>query len=593
MARYRCTVCNWIYDEEKEGVPFADLPDSYTCPNCGAPKSAFIREGVGKEQDEKVLTTVADKIVEQMITLGIKVVSGIPGDSNLPLIDAIRRHKSIRFVLTRHEETAAFMASAHGKMTDHIGACISIAGPGATNLITGLMDASADRAPVLALAGQVAELYLGSEAFQEIDQLELFHPFTVYSETVARASQALKLVINAAKHAYGRPGVAVLSTPTDVLVERLAGKVHKPRKRVFTDRNPAGENKVLRAAGLIDNYRRVVIIAGWGARHAGDILLKLADKLSAPVATTSRAKGVIHETHPSSLGVLGSIGSKHAARMIQQAELILVVGTGFRHANLVPAGIKMVQVDRDPARIGRTFDIDVGLVGDAELVLGQLLDKTNPKERDEEFWGRIETLKARHRAELEADAKDMAMPISPGYAIQALKRHVAKDAVITVDVGDHTYWFFKKFQCEGQRVFLSANIASMGFALPAALSAKLDYPDRQVVCLTGDGGFGMLGADFTTAVREGLAVKVVVFNDGKLKNIKKEQARDGYPEYGVSFPNPNFAAFAESCGGEGYRVEDPHRLDGVLETAFGSDRPVLVEILVDPDKIAAATKSPD
>lgn len=592
MARYRCTVCNWIYDEDKEGVPFTDLPDSYTCPTCGAPKSAFVREGDSKEQDDKISTTVADKIVEQMVALGIKVVSGIPGDSNLPLIDAIRRHESIRFVLTRHEETAAFMASAHGKMTDHIGACISIAGPGTTNLITGLMDASADRAPVLALTGQVPELYLGSEAFQEIDQLELFHAFTVYSETVARANQALKLVINAARHAYAQPGVAVLSTPTDVLVERLAGKVHKPSKRVFTDRNPADENKILRAAGLIDNHRRVVIIAGWGVRHASENLLKLADKLSAPIATTSRAKGVIHETHPSSLGVLGSIGSKHAARMIQQAELILVVGTGFRHANLVPAGLKMIQVDRDPARIGRTFDVDAGLVGDAEIVLGQLLDKTSHKERDEEFWGQIENLKTEHHAELEADARDMAVPVSPGYAIQALKRHVANDAIINVDVGDHTYWFFKKFQCEGQRVFLSANIASMGFALPAALSAKLDYPDHQVICLTGDGGFGMLCADFTTAVRERLAIKVIVFNDGKLKNIKKEQARDGYPEYGVSFPNPNFAVFAESCGGEGYRVEDPHELDSVLETAFGSDYPAIVEILVDPDKMAAATKSP-
>ncbi len=185
------------------------------------------------------------------------------------------------------------------------------------------------------------------------------------------------------------------------------------------------------------------------------------------------------------------------------------------------------------------------------------------------------------------------MPISPGYIIQAIKRNVSDDAIICVDVGDHTYWFYKKFVCEGQKTFMSANIASMGFGLPASLSAKLDFPDTQVVCVTGDGGFAMLMADFTTAVREDLAIKVIVFNDGKLKNIKKEQARDNYPEYGVSFPNPNFAEFARSCGGEGYRVEDPTELDGILKSAFGSDKPCLVEVIVDPEKMAPGTKRVD
>ncbi len=194
MARYRCTVCNWVYDEASEGVPFADLPEDWSCPVCGAPKSAFVPEGPAK-QDESVETTVADAIVEQLVSLGVTVICGIPGDSNLPLVDAIRRDGRIRFVLTRHEETAAFMACAHGKMTDEMGVCMSIAGPGATNLVTGLMDASADRSPVLALVGQVPEVYLGSEAFQEIDQLELFHPFTAYAETIARADQAVATMI--------------------------------------------------------------------------------------------------------------------------------------------------------------------------------------------------------------------------------------------------------------------------------------------------------------------------------------------------------------------------------------------------------------
>jgi pyruvate oxidase len=182
------------------------------------------------------------------------------------------------------------------------------------------------------------------------------------------------------------------------------------------------------------------------------------------------------------------------------------------------------------------------------------------------------------------------VPISPGFIIQSLKRNVHNDAIICVDVGDHTYWFYKKFICDGQKTFMSANIASMGFGLPASLSAKLDYPDKQVICITGDGGFGMVMADFTTAVRENLAIKVIVFNDGKLKNIKKEQESEHFPEFGVNFPNPDFARFATSCGGEGYTVEDPHKLDEVLNKAFRSDKPSLIDIIVDPSKMAPSTK---
>jgi len=190
IMKYRCSVCNWLYDEEKEKKPFSSLPATYTCPVCGSPKSAFFPEGVVKS-DERITTTVAEKIIEQLEAYGVKHIYGIPGDSNLPLIDAMRKSKKIKFILTRHEETAAFMACAHGKITGQLGVCISIAGPGCTNLITGLMDAANDRSPVLALPGQIPEVYLGSEAFQEIDQIELFKPFTVFSETIARSNQAL------------------------------------------------------------------------------------------------------------------------------------------------------------------------------------------------------------------------------------------------------------------------------------------------------------------------------------------------------------------------------------------------------------------
>lgn len=592
MARYRCTVCNWVYDEEQEGVPFDSLPASYTCPNCGAPKSAFVPEGIIKDEGE-VTTTVADKIVEQLEAFGVRRICGIPGDSNLPIIDAIRRNAKIDFILTRHEETAAFMASAHGKITDELGVCISIAGPGSTNLITGLIDAATDRSPVLALVGQVPKVYLGSEAFQEIDQIDLFKTFSEYAQTVARPNQALKVVTMAVKYAYKSRGVSVLSTPTDVLAEKLADAAYVPQRRLFRAQPTAQEEEITAAASLINESRKVVLFAGWGARHCGETLLELARKLQAPVATTSRAKGVVHESDEHSIGVLGSLGSRHAARAVQTCDLILIAGSGFRQANLVPDGVKHIQIDSDPTRIGKTFDVDAGLVGDAASILEKLLPHIEEKARDAEFWSGIEGMRKEHLEELEADASDLSSPIHPGYAIQALKRNVHDDAVICIDVGDHTYWFFKKFACEGQRILMSANVASMGFAFPASLTAKLEYPDRQVVCLTGDGGFAMLMADFTTAVREGLAVKVIVFNDGKLKNIKKEQQRSGYPEFGVSFPNPDFSRFAVDCGGEGYRVEDPRDLDAALSSALESGKPAIIEVMVDPEKMALATKRVD
>ncbi|MHA2354606.1 MAG: thiamine pyrophosphate-dependent enzyme [Candidatus Thorarchaeota archaeon] len=592
MARFRCTVCNWVYDQKTEGMKFSSVPHSFTCPVCGAPKTAFVPEGIQKG-DAEIETTVAEKIVEQLEAFGVHVIYGIPGDSNLPIIEAVRARGKIRFVLVRHEETAAFMASAHGKMTDELGVCISIAGPGATNLITGLMDSATDRSPVLALVGQIPEVYLGSEAFQEIDQIELFRPFADFAETVARPNQALKIMMMAAKYALKRPGLAVLSTPTDVLADKLEDKIIKPEKRLFRSESTSPHKLIEEAVELIDSCSKPVVFGGWGSRHAGDLLLQLADKLKAPIATTSRAKGVVHESLPNALGVLGSIGNKHAARAIQDADLIIIVGSGFRQANLVPAGIKIVQIDNDSTRVGKTFDVDVGLVGDATEVLKELVDKIREKKENKEFLAAALKMKEEHFKELETEANDTAYPLSPGYVIQSLRRNVDKNAIITVDVGDHTYWFYKKFVAEGQRIYLCANMASMGFALPAALSAKIDFPDNQVICVASDGGFAMLMADFTTAVREGLAIKCLVFNDGKLKNIKKEQDRDGYPEFGVSFPNPNFAQFAESCGGYGIRVEKAEELDEAMKRAFESEKPAIIELIIDPEKMAASTKRVD
>jgi pyruvate oxidase len=437
--------------------------------------------------------------------------------------------------------------------------------------------------------GQVAQVFLGSEYLQEIDEIEIFSPFAVFAETLAKPAQAMNLVMTAAKKALLNSGASVLSLPTDVLGEPLKDEVWKPEEHLFRQRIAPTESEVEKAVELIDGSKRPIIFGGWGIRDCGEDVLRLAEKLNAPIATTTRAKGVVPETHELAVGVLGSVGNRFAARAIAKADLAIVLGTGFRQRNLMP-DIPIVQVDIDGTRLGRSFPVDVGIIGDAGEAVRMLFERVEPKEAYEEYLGEIKRLKEAYLKELEEDASDESVPINPGYVIQAIKRHASKNAIITVDSGDHTYWFYKKYVCDGERTLMSANMASMGFAFPASMAAQLAYPDKQVICVNGDGGFGQLMADFTTAVREELPVKVFVFNDGKIKNIAKEQALYGYPVFGISFPNPDFAAYARSCGGDGYRCETPKELDRAIAEGFASDKPCIFDVLVDPEKMAPLVK---
>lgn len=589
--KFRCTVCNYIYDEDKEGIKFSALHENWVCPVCGAPKSAF-EPLIGDVAGEKeVTTTVADKIVEQLEAVGVTYIFGIPGDSNLPLIESIRKSKKIDFILTRHEGVAAFMASAHAKITGNIGVCLSIAGPGATNLITGLVDATTDGAPVLALTGQVAQPYLGSEYLQEIDEIEIFAPFSVFNETIAAPSQAVRLISLAIKHAYAKRGAAHLSLPTDVLAQPLNDTIWQPEKHVFSPKTRPLEAELKMAVKLINESIRPIILAGWGVREEGSKVIALAEKIKAPILTTSRAKGEIPEDHPLSMGVLGSIGTPYAAQAAREADLFIVLGSGFRQRNLVP-DTPIIQVDINAARLGRSFPVDAGLVGDAITTVMELTGKVFEKQADPEYFAALKNIKFDFNEEILEESKDMSIPINPGFVIQSVKLHADPNAYFCNDVGDHTYWFYKKYLCTGEKTLMSSNMASMGFGFPAALAAQLEFPKRQIICITGDGGFAMVMADFTTAVRNDLPVKVVVFNDGKLKNIKKEQAMYDYPEYGTEFDNPDFAAFAQSCGGIGYRVEDPEQLDQALERAFKSKKPAIIDVHVDPERMSPIVMRP-
>ena len=458
---------------------------------------------------------------------------------------------------------------------------MSIAGPGATNLITGIVDAATDRAPVLALLGQVPEIFLGSESLQEIAEVDIFKTFCVYAEQISAAGQALSVVNLAIKKAYAAPGPSALSLPTDVLAEPLDQPIWPPESHLFKpDLHPG--KAVMEAGKLIAKSKRPFLFSGWGARHCGPELLDLAHHIGAPIATTSRAKGIVPESNELVLGVLGSIGNRFAPKIVAQSDLIVILGSGFRQRNLVP-NIDVIQVDIDPTRVGKTFPVKIGIVGDAHRVIEMLKEVTKPKKIDPEFLASIQSANKQYKDLLEKDSQNKKKPIYPGFVIQALKKNAAQNAIICSDVGDHTYWFYKRFVCEKHQTFLCANMAGMGFGVPAAIACQFAQPNRQVIAITGDGGFGMAGMEFMTAVYNQLPITVIVFNDGKLKNIKKEQEGYGYPEYRVSFTNPNMAEMASSSGGWGVRVSDPKELDSAINKAINSAKPAIVEVMVDPD----------
>ncbi len=585
MQKWKCSVCGYIYNESQEGNRFEDLDSSWTCPRCGAPKSAFSAIEAEATQT-RIETSVADKLVEQLVAYGVRHVFGIPGHSNLPLTESLRKNPDIDLVLTRHEQAAAYMASAYAKLTGRIGVCLSIAGPGATNLITGIVDAATDRAPVLALLGQVPEIFLGSESLQEIAEVDIFKSFCVYAEMISHPVHALKVLNLAVKKAYAASGPSALSLPTDVLSKPLEEDIWQPASHLFSSDLFPGSS-LNQAVSLIEKSKKPVLFAGWGARKSGMDLLDLSHHIGAPIATTSRAKGIVPESDEMALGVLGSIGNRFAPRLVQEADLIVILGSGFRQRNLVP-DIDVVQVDIDATRVGKTFPVKAGIVGDAHTVI-QMLRQTLPEKKlDPGFQTRIREAFTQYRALLEADRQNLLKPIQPGTVIQALKKYAPGNAIICSDVGDHTYWFYKRFICEGQTTLLCANMAGMGFGVPAGIACQLAEPERPVIVLTGDGGFGMAGMEFSTAVHNRLPITVIVFNDGKLKNIKKEQEQYGYQEYRVKFPNPDFAHMATSFGGLGIRVEEPEELDEAIRKAISSSLPSLVDVLIDPDKYIEA-----
>jgi pyruvate oxidase len=580
MVKYRCTVCNYVYDEAKEKVNFDDLPKEWVCPVCGAPKSAFVLLA-GKTEEKTRGTTVSDVLMEQIAEWGVQYVFGVPGTSTLGVVEAIRKNNKVQYIQVRHEQVAAFMASAYGKLTGNVAACLTVSGPGATNLATGLYDARLDHSPVLVLSGMVARQYIGPGSLQEIDQHSYFEPICVFNKTLMIPEQTTMLATLAVKHALLDRGVSNIGIPNDVQKMHYETRILPFEGRMpnmtFGQEGPLVE----KAAKIIDQAERPAIIAGFGAMGQGTKLLKLATKISSPIVTTFRAKGIIDEDNALYAGSHGGIGSTAAATLVRNADLLIVIGSSFSEFTQIPEK-KTVQIDINMKMIAKKYPVEVGLLGNSAVLIPKLTEKAKEKQNTK-YLNEITQLKQEWLKQLQREAVGSLKPIRPPYIMKVLNEKIADNAVISLDVGENCWWFGRNFQMKRtQKMVMSGYLATMGFGLPGAMAAAVAYPDRQIVCIAGDGGFSMVMADFLTVLKYQMPVKVFVLNNQSLGMIKQEQKVEGYHIWQTELYNPNFADFAEHSGGVGIKVTEPGELEAAVDKALSAKKPVIVDIDTDP-----------
>jgi pyruvate dehydrogenase (quinone) len=537
------------------------------------------------------MNTVADQFAEVLAAAGIKRIYGIVGDSLNGLTDAIRRQAKIEWVHVRHEEVAAFAAGAEAHLTGALAVCAGSCGPGNLHLINGLFDCHRSREPVLAIAAHIPSAEIGANYFQETHPEILFKECSHYCELVSGANQMPRALEIAIREAVGRCGVSVLVIPGDVALQRasdapppkLAGLL--PPQPVITPRAADLD----RLAALLNGDSRVTLLCGAGCAGAHVELLALGDRLKAPMVHAMRGKEHVEWDNPYDVGMTGLIGFSSGYYAMLDCDVLLMLGTDFPYRQFYPSGrrVRIAQVDIRPENIGRRTAVDLAVVGDVKTTLQALLPRLDQK-RDDTHLTQAQLHYSKARRELdELAAGSRRDIIHPQQVAKAISDHAAGDAIFTCDVGLPTVWGARYLAMNGRRRLLgSFSHGSMANAMAQAIGAQKALPDRQVVALSGDGGFTMLMGDFISLVQLKLPVKVVVFNNGTLGFIELEQKSTGFLVYGTELNNPNFAAMAQAVGIRGIRLTNPGDVDDGITDALAHDGPVLVDAVVARTELA-------
>jgi thiamine pyrophosphate-dependent acetolactate synthase large subunit-like protein len=532
--------------------------------------------------------TVADILVATLEKIGVQHIFALIGDSINPLADAVRR-SSIEWIGVRHEEGAALAASGQAKLTGRLGVCAGTTGPGSTHLVAGLYEASRDHAPVLALSGDMARSLQGTDYIQQTKPDLLFRDVALYTETIAAAAAAPAVIHQAIAAAYAGRGVAHLTLPQDVIGAAAPGDVPsiatlRPRAEFAADPNDVAE-----IAKRIDGAAQIVIMCGAGCHGAADELRDLSDRLKAPLIHSVKGKDIMPYDDPRWMGGIGMIGTKAVYDAVMRCDLLLMAGTDYPYSEYLPKKPVVIQIDDRAQVLGRRAPTVFSALGSVRPTLSLLLEKVAAK-TDTTFFDTV----TKHRREWDTMLNRQADParsrdrIHPQAVARAVGDLAARDAVFTFDTGLNTLWSANWIRQSGaQRIIGSFNNAAVGTALGQANGIQALDRARQVVALCGDGGFNMLMCEFLTAVHHRLPVKVVVYNNSSFGLIHLEAESIGLPpfEEGIRFPNPDFAALAQACGGRGFKVDRPEQLHAILAEALACQGPAIVDVVVAADEM--------
>src|SRR5215510_1176067 len=536
--------------------------------------------------------TIAHLLVDMLHAAGVRRVYGVAGDSLNGITDALRALGTIDWIHTRHEETAAFAAGAEAHLTGSLVVCAGSCGPGNLHLINGLFDCHRSRVPVLAIAAHIPSGEIGSGFFQETHPQNLFQECSHYCELVSGVNQMPRVLEVAIREAVGKRGVSVIVIPGDIALQRASASP-LPKPEGLLPKPPVvtpAPDELKRLAALLNNSERVTILGGSGCQGAHDELMQLGERLKAPMVHAYRGKEHIEWDNPYDVGMTGLIGFSSGYHAMRACDALLMLGTDFPYRQFYPEGgsTRIAQVDLRAENIGRRAPVDLGIVGDVRATLAALVPLLKQK-RDDTHLAQAQRHYAKARSALDelAVGKPGKRLVHPQQIAKAISDQAAADAIFTCDVGLPTVWGARYLAMNGRRRLLGSFWhGSMANAMAQAIGAQATYPGRQVISLSGDGGFSMLMGDLLTLVQLRLPVKIVVFNNGTLGFVEMEQKATGFLDFGTKLDNPNFAAMAEAVGIRGIRIEDATGVDNAIAAALAHDGPVLVDAVVNRTELA-------
>jgi pyruvate dehydrogenase (quinone) len=541
--------------------------------------------------------SAADMLIERLIDWDVNTIFGFPGDGINGIFESLRTHQDkIKFVQVRHEEAAAFAACGYAKYTNRLGVCLATSGPGGIHLLNGLYDAKCDGQPVLAITGHTFHDLIGTHYQQDVDLDKLFMDVAAYNERIMGPAHVRNVLDEAIRTALSRRTVAHLNIPKDIQDWDSSANGRSKANIVghSADLSPAAaplppDASLQAAADLLNAGKKVVLLAGRGCLGARKEILELAERIGSPIVKPLLGKAVVPDDSPFTTGGLGLLGTAPSQDAMQECDTLLIAGSSFPYLEFYPkpGKAKCIQIDAVASRVGLRYPADVGLVGDCRCILEALMPRVQRKD-DRTFLEKAQQAMQKWNDLLRSRAEITDMPLKPAVVAYHLNQLLADDAIVTTDCGTVTTYAARYLKMRGDMMFSSSGmLATMGNGLPYSVAAAIAYPGRQIVCLSGDGGFTMMMGELLTMVKYKLPVKIVILKNNVLGQIKWEQmVFEGNPQFGVELQPLDFAKYAQACGANGFTLDDPANVQDVLREAFACDGPAVVQAEIDPNEPA-------